>query len=70
MENRMNRVIRACIEMGENNPIVSIHDQVTILHDIVTTLFILFIILVLFKLIVLFIIYVFLVIFVLFVIII
>jgi phosphoribosylformylglycinamidine synthase len=28
MENRMNRVIRACVEMGENNPIVSIHDQV------------------------------------------
>lgn len=27
MENRMNRVVRACIEMGENNPIVSIHDQ-------------------------------------------
>eukprot|EP01038_Epipyxis_sp_PR26KG_P014309 gene14309-19193_t len=27
MENRMNRVIRACIEMGENNPIISIHDQ-------------------------------------------
>ena len=27
MENRMNRVIRACIEMGDANPIVSIHDQ-------------------------------------------
>ena len=27
MEQKMNRVIRACIEMGENNPIVSIHDQ-------------------------------------------
>eukprot|EP01035_Chromulina_nebulosa_P023482 gene23482-30441_t len=27
MENRMNRVIRACVEMGEDNPIVSIHDQ-------------------------------------------
>ena len=27
MENRMNRVIRACIDLGENNPIVSIHDQ-------------------------------------------
>jgi phosphoribosylformylglycinamidine synthase len=27
MENRMNRVIRACVEMGEKNPIVSIHDQ-------------------------------------------
>ena len=27
MENRMNRVVRACIEMGSENPIVSIHDQ-------------------------------------------
>lgn len=27
MENRMNRLVRACIEMGENNPIMSIHDQ-------------------------------------------
>ena len=27
MENRMNRVIRACTEMGDANPIVSIHDQ-------------------------------------------
>ncbi|MFB3883985.1 MAG: phosphoribosylformylglycinamidine synthase [Thermodesulfobacteriota bacterium] len=27
MEQKMNRVIRACIEMGERNPIVSIHDQ-------------------------------------------
>jgi phosphoribosylformylglycinamidine synthase len=27
MEQKMNRVIRACIEMGENNPIVSVHDQ-------------------------------------------
>jgi phosphoribosylformylglycinamidine synthase len=27
MENRMNRVLRACVEMGEHNPIVSIHDQ-------------------------------------------
>ena len=27
MENRANRVIRACVEMGENNPISSIHDQ-------------------------------------------
>ena len=27
MENRMNRVIRACIELGGENPIVSIHDQ-------------------------------------------
>lgn len=27
MENRMNRVVRACVEMGAANPIVSIHDQ-------------------------------------------
>lgn len=27
MENRVNRVIRACVEMLEKNPIVSIHDQ-------------------------------------------
>jgi phosphoribosylformylglycinamidine synthase len=27
MEQKMNRVIRACIEMGTNNPLVSIHDQ-------------------------------------------
>eukprot|EP00518_Triparma_eleuthera_P019398 CAMPEP_0197563318 /NCGR_PEP_ID=MMETSP1320-20131121/28510_1 /TAXON_ID=91990 /ORGANISM="Bolidomonas sp., Strain RCC2347" /LENGTH=1302 /DNA_ID=CAMNT_0043125113 /DNA_START=89 /DNA_END=3994 /DNA_ORIENTATION=+ len=27
MENRMNRLMRACIEMGEANPIVSVHDQ-------------------------------------------
>jgi len=27
MEQKMNRVVRACIEMGENNPIASIHDQ-------------------------------------------
>ena len=27
MENRMDRVIRACIDMGDDNPIVSIHDQ-------------------------------------------
>ncbi len=27
MEQKMNRVIRACIEMGEKNPMVSIHDQ-------------------------------------------
>ncbi|MGW8284614.1 MAG: phosphoribosylformylglycinamidine synthase [Candidatus Deferrimicrobiaceae bacterium] len=27
MEQKMNRVIRACVEMGEKNPIVSIHDQ-------------------------------------------
>ncbi len=27
MEQKMNRVIRACIEMGDNSPIVSVHDQ-------------------------------------------
>ncbi len=27
MEQKMNRVIRACVELGERNPIVSIHDQ-------------------------------------------
>ncbi|MGO8990379.1 MAG: phosphoribosylformylglycinamidine synthase [bacterium] len=27
MEQKMNRVIRACIEMGDRNPIVSAHDQ-------------------------------------------
>ena len=27
MEQKLNRVIRACIEMGEANPIRSIHDQ-------------------------------------------
>jgi len=27
MEQKMNRVIRACIEMGGHNPIVSVHDQ-------------------------------------------
>lgn len=27
MENRMNRVIRSCIDMLDKNPIVSIHDQ-------------------------------------------
>lgn len=27
MEQKMNRVIRACVELGEENPIVSIHDQ-------------------------------------------
>jgi phosphoribosylformylglycinamidine synthase len=27
MEQKLNRVIRACIEMGEENPIISIHDQ-------------------------------------------
>jgi len=27
MEQKLNRVIRACIEMGDKNPIISIHDQ-------------------------------------------
>jgi len=27
MEQKVNRVIRACVELGEQNPIVSIHDQ-------------------------------------------
>ena len=27
MEQKTNRVIRACVEMGEDNPVVSIHDQ-------------------------------------------
>ncbi len=27
MENKMNRVVRACAEMGKNNPILVIHDQ-------------------------------------------
>lgn len=27
MENRLNRLMRACVELGEDNPIVSIHDQ-------------------------------------------
>ncbi len=27
MEQKLNRVIRACVELGEGNPIVSIHDQ-------------------------------------------
>jgi phosphoribosylformylglycinamidine synthase len=27
MEQKMNRVIRACVEMGVDNPIISIHDQ-------------------------------------------
>lgn len=27
MENKLNRVVRACIELGENNPILAIHDQ-------------------------------------------
>ncbi len=27
MENKLNRVVRACVELGNKNPIVSIHDQ-------------------------------------------
>ncbi|KAH8404357.1 hypothetical protein KR222_004912 [Zaprionus bogoriensis] len=27
MENKLNRVVRACIELGEDNPILAIHDQ-------------------------------------------
>jgi len=27
MEQKLNRVIRACVEMGDENPVVSIHDQ-------------------------------------------
>lgn len=27
MEQKLNRVVRACLEMGKNNPIISIHDQ-------------------------------------------
>ena len=27
MENRMNRLMRACSDLGANNPIVSVHDQ-------------------------------------------
>jgi len=27
MENKLNRVIRACVEMGERNPILVVHDQ-------------------------------------------
>ncbi|XP_073823096.1 phosphoribosylformylglycinamidine synthase [Musca autumnalis] len=27
MENKLNRVVRACIEMGDRNPIIAIHDQ-------------------------------------------
>ncbi|CAG9860959.1 unnamed protein product [Phyllotreta striolata] len=27
MENKLNRVVRACLELGRKNPIVSIHDQ-------------------------------------------
>lgn len=27
MENKLNRVVRACLELGQKNPIISIHDQ-------------------------------------------
>jgi len=27
MEQKMNRIIRACVELGDDNPIISIHDQ-------------------------------------------
>ena len=27
MENKLNRVVRACVEMGDRNPILAIHDQ-------------------------------------------
>ncbi|XP_055916819.1 phosphoribosylformylglycinamidine synthase [Eupeodes corollae] len=27
MENKLNRVVRACVEMGDKNPILAIHDQ-------------------------------------------
>ncbi len=27
MEQKMNRIVRACVELGKNNPIISIHDQ-------------------------------------------
>lgn len=27
MEQKLNRVVRACIEMGQKNPILNIHDQ-------------------------------------------
>lgn len=27
MEQKLHRVIRACLEMGEQNPILTIHDQ-------------------------------------------
>lgn len=29
MENRLNRLMRACVELGDANPIISIHDQVS-----------------------------------------
>jgi hypothetical protein len=35
-------VIRSCIELGENNPIVSIHDQVTAAYHFIVTSFVQF----------------------------
>lgn len=37
MENRLNRLMRACIELGDANPIISLHDQVSIARCIVPT---------------------------------
>ena len=34
MEQKVNRVIRACCELGDKNPIVSIHDQVSFISFI------------------------------------
>lgn len=31
MENKVNRIVRTCIEMGDENPILAIHDQVSLL---------------------------------------
>jgi hypothetical protein len=28
MENRLNRLMRACVELDDKNPIISLHDQV------------------------------------------
>ena len=36
MEQKVNRVIRACVELGEKNPIVSIHDQVFLLFFLIS----------------------------------
>jgi phosphoribosylformylglycinamidine (FGAM) synthase-like enzyme len=36
MENRMNRLVRACAELGDRNPILSIHDQVNHIHLLLT----------------------------------
>jgi phosphoribosylformylglycinamidine synthase len=33
MENRMNRFIRGCVDLGAKNPIISIHDQVSHLME-------------------------------------